>query len=43
MWAIGLLCAAIAFVIAIVSRKLVEVPALKQKKWFEVVKSTGQR
>ena len=43
MWAIGLLCAAIAFVIAIVSRKLVEVPALKQKKRFEVVKYTGQR
>jgi peptidoglycan/LPS O-acetylase OafA/YrhL len=43
MWAIGLLCAAIAFVIAIASRKFVELPALKQKKRFEVVKYAGQR
>ena len=38
MWAIGLLAAAISFVIALASRRFVELPALRLKQRFETVK-----
>jgi peptidoglycan/LPS O-acetylase OafA/YrhL len=43
MWGIGLLCAGLGIGVAVVSRKIVELPALRQKKRFEIVKYAGQR
>jgi len=43
MWAIGLSVAVLSLIVAMLSRRFIEVPALRLKKRFEVVKYAGQR
>lgn len=43
MWGVGLGVAAVAFAVAIASRKFIEVPALRLKKRFEVVHYESKR